>query len=124
MIINETSSNWLKHLNIAVWWSFIFSFHSVIINIISDCTAICNTCIIIVTYIIYYNNSLVCSEGEFRLVSEVFGDGFTVTGILEVCINSTWTSVCSDSVELEDPMVQAQAEITCDVLGYTGVCFK
>ena len=65
-----------------------------------------------------------CSEGEFRLVSEVFGDGFTVTGILEVCINSTWTSVCSDSVELEDPMVQAQAEITCDVLGYTGVCFK
>ena len=77
-----------------------------------------------VTYIIYYNNFLVCSEGEFRLVSQVFGDEFTVTGILEVCINSTWTSVCSDSVELEDPRVQAQAEITCDVLGYTGVCFK
>ena len=67
---------------------------------------------------------IVCFEGELCLVSEVFGDRLTVTGILEVCVNGTWTSVCSDSVEFEDPTVQAQAEIACDVLGYTGVCFK
>ena len=65
-----------------------------------------------------------CFEGEFRLVSQVFGNRFTVTGVLEVCINGSWTSVCSNSVEFDDPMVQAQAEIACDVLGYTGVCFK
>ena len=49
-----------------------------------------------------------CSEGEFRLVSQVLGNRFTVTGVLEVCVNG---SICSDSVEFDDPMVQAQAEI-------------
>ena len=76
-----------------------------------------------VTNYIYNDNLLVCSEGEFRLVSQVLGNRFTVTGVLEVCINGSWTSVCSDSVEFDDPMVQAQAEITCDGLGYTGVFY-
>ena len=44
-----------------------------------------------------------------------------VTGALEVCINGTWTSVCSDSVEFEDPMVQAQADFACEGLGYTSM---
>ena len=74
-----------------------------------------------VTNYIYNDNLLVCSEGEFRLVSQVLGNRFTVTGVLEVCVNGSWTSVCSDSVEFDDPMVQAQAEIACDVLGYTCV---
>ena len=52
-----------------------------------------------------------CSEGEFRLVSQVLGNRFTVTGVLEVCVNGSWTSICSNSVEFDDPMVQAQAEI-------------
>ena len=43
-----------------------------------------------------------------------------VTGALEVCINGTWTSVCSDSVEFDDYM-QTQADIVCDGLGYTSM---
>ena len=74
-----------------------------------------------VTNFIYNDNLLVCSEGEFRLDSQVLDNRFTVTGVLEVCVNGSWTSVCSDSVEFDDPMVQAQAEIVCDGLGYTGV---
>ena len=61
-----------------------------------------------------------CYEGDVHLVSRVFDDSL-VTGVLEVCIHANWTSVCTDSVNFEDPRVQAQAEFACDGLGYTGL---
>ena len=61
-----------------------------------------------------------CYEGDVRLVSQVLDDSL-VTGVLEVCINADWTSVCTNSVNFEDPRVQAQAEFFCDGLGYTGL---
>ena len=62
-----------------------------------------------------------CNEEDFRLVSEVFDYPSTLTGVLEVCINSNYTSVCTDSVMFEDPEVQVQANIACGRLGYTGL---
>ena len=62
-----------------------------------------------------------CSEGDVCLVSQVLDFPSTVTGVLEVCINSNYTSVCTDSVVFEDPEVQAQAEFACEGLGYTGL---
>ena len=62
-----------------------------------------------------------CYEGDVRLVSEVVDYPSTVTGVLEVCINSDYTSICTDSVDFEDPEVQAQAEFACEGLGYTGL---
>ena len=69
----------------------------------------------------YTSSSTVCYEGDVRLVSQVFDYRSTVTGVLEVCINSTYTSICTDSVDFEDPEVQAQAEFACEGLGYTGL---
>ena len=70
----------------------------------------------------YISSSTVCNGGDVRLVSEVFNyPSSTVTGVLEVCINSNYTSVCTDSVVFEDPEVQAQAEFICEGLGYTGL---
>ena len=44
-----------------------------------------------------------------------------MTGAFEVCINGTWTGVCADSFDFEDPEVQDQAELACvDGLGYAG----
>ena len=65
--------------------------------------------------------TVVCYEGDVCLVSRVFDDPFTETGVLEVCINSSYTSVCTDSVDFNDPVVQAQAEFACEGLGYTGL---
>ena len=65
----------------------------------------------------------VCNEGAVRLVSEVFDYPLTVTGVLEVCINSNYTSVCTDSVDFNDPVVQAQAEFACEGLQYTGLVY-
>ena len=65
----------------------------------------------------------VCNEGDVRLVSEVFDYPLTVTGVLEVCINSNYTSVCTDSVDFNDPVVQAQAEFACKGLQYTGLVY-
>ena len=70
------------------------------------------------------SSSTVCYEGDVRLVSQVFDYPSTVTGVLEVCINSTYTSICTDSVDFEDPEVQAQAEFACEGLGYTGLYNK
>ena len=69
--------------------------------------------------------SIECYEGTPRLVSQTIEEDETtssvfVTGALEVCINGTWTSVCSDSVEFDDYM-QTQADIVCDGLGYTSM---
>ena len=69
----------------------------------------------------YISSSIVCNEGEVRLVSAVFHYPSTLTGVLEVCINSNYTSVCTDRVDFEDPEVQAQAEFACEGLGYTGL---
>ena len=66
-------------------------------------------------------SSTVCYEGDVRLVSRVFDNPLSVTGVLEVCINSSYTSVCTDSVDFNDPVVQTQAEFTCEELGYTGL---
>ena len=68
----------------------------------------------------YISSSIVCNEGEVRLVSAVIQPS-TLTGVLEVCINSNYTSVCTDRVDFEDPEVQAQAEFACEGLGYTGL---
>ena len=70
--------------------------------------------------IMYISSSTVCNEGDVRLVSEVFDYPSTVTGVLEVCINSNYTSVCTDSVVFEDTKVQALAEFACGRLRYTG----
>ena len=71
---------------------------------------------------IYTLSSIVCNEGDVRLVSHVFDySSSVVTGVLEVCINSSYTSVCTDSVDFEDPEVQAQAEFACEGLEYTGL---
>ena len=72
----------------------------------------------------YTSSSTVCYEGDVRLVSQVFDFPSTLTGVLEVCINSTYTSICTDSVDFEDPEVQAQAEFACEGLGYTGLYNK
>ena len=63
----------------------------------------------------------VCNEGDVRLVSQVFDNPLSVTGVLEVCINSSYTSVCTDSMDFNDPVVQTQAEFACEELGYTGL---
>ena len=61
-------------------------------------------------------------DADIRLFSEVYdSNSSTVTGVLEVCINSNYTSVCTDSVDFEDLEVQAQAEFVCEGLGYTGL---
>ena len=65
----------------------------------------------------YTSSSTMCYEGDVRLVSQVFDYPLTLTGVLEVCINSNYTSVCTDSVDF----VQAQAEFACEGLGYTGL---
>ena len=71
---------------------------------------------------VYTSSSIVCNEGDVRFVSQVFDySSSVVTGVLEVCINSSYTSVCTDSVDFEDPAVQAQAEFACEGLGYTGL---
>ena len=61
-------------------------------------------------------------DADIRLFSEVYdSNSSTVTGVFEICINSNYTSVCTDSVDFEDPAVQAQAEFVCEGLGYTGL---
>ena len=61
-------------------------------------------------------------DGDIRLFSEIYdSNSSTVTGVFEICINSNYTSVCTDSVEFEDDEVQAQAEFVCEGLGYTGL---
>ena len=61
-------------------------------------------------------------DGDIRLFSEIYdSNSSTVTGVFEVCINSNYTSVCTDSVDFEDLEVQAQAEFVCEGLGYTGL---
>ena len=67
------------------------------------------------------SSSTVCYEGDVRLVSEVFDFPSTVTGVLELCINSNYTSICTDSMDIEEPEVQALAEFACKGLGYTGL---
>ena len=69
----------------------------------------------------YTSSSIVCYEGDVRLVSQVFAFPSTVTGVLELCINSNYTSVCTDSVDFEEPEIQALAEFACKGLGYTGL---
>ena len=72
----------------------------------------------------YKSSSIVCYEGDVHLVSQVFESPSTVTGVLEVCVNSNYTSVCTDSMDIEEPEVQALAEFACEGLGYTGlVCW-
>ena len=62
-----------------------------------------------------------CIDGDIRLFYEIYDSySSTVTGVFEVCINGTWTSVCADNIDFEDPYVQDQAELACSGLGYTG----
>ena len=72
--------------------------------------------------IITFHSGLECFDGNIRLVDEIYDSySSTVTGAFEVCINGTWTSVCADSFDFEDPVVQDQAELACvGGLNYAG----
>ena len=63
-----------------------------------------------------------CIDGDIRLFSKIYNNySSTVTGVYEVCINGTWTSVCADGIDFEDPDVQDQAKVACVCgLNYTG----
>ena len=74
--------------------------------------------IIIITFLI----AAECMDGDIRLFYEIYDSySSTVTGVFEVCINGTWTSVCADSIDFEDPYVQDQAKLACVCgLNYAG----
>ena len=62
-----------------------------------------------------------CIDGDIRLFYKIYDSySSTVTGVYEVCINGTWTSVCADNIDFEDSDVQDQAQHACYVLEYTG----
>ena len=61
-------------------------------------------------------------DGDIRLFYEIYDSySSTVSGVFEVCTNGTWTSVCADGIDFEDPDVQDQAKVACVCgLNYAG----
>ena len=80
--------------------------------------AIIHVIIIIITFLI----AAECMDGDIRLFYKIYDSySSTVTGVFEVCINGTWTSVCADGIDFEDPDVQDQAKVACVCgLNYAG----
>ena len=76
----------------------------------------------IITIIITFLIAAECMDGDIRLFYEIYDSySSTVTGVYEVCINGTWTSVCADGIDFEDPDVQDQAKVACVCgLNYAG----
>ena len=74
--------------------------------------------IIIITFLI----AAECMDGDIHLFDEIYDSySSTVTGVFEVCIIGTWTSVCADGIDFEDPDVQDQAKVACVCgLNYAG----
>lgn len=54
------------------------------------------------------NSSLVCSNGDIRLV----GGAVEYEGLVEVCFNGQWGSVCHDRWDVQDALT------VCRILGY------
>ena len=77
---------------------------------------------IIVIIIIAFLIAPECIDGDIRLFYEIYNNySSTVTGVYEVCNNGTWTSVCADGIDFEDPDVQDQAKVACVCgLNYAG----
>jgi hypothetical protein len=62
------------------------------------------------TFIIFpaENSSMICDNGELRL----FGGGAPYEGLVEVCFNGIWGSVCHNNWDANDALT------VCRILGY------
>ena len=65
----------------------------------------------------------VCTEGDARILNydtyQLSNGTLAIAGILEVCVNGEWSSICYDGSNLTDSdLVGIQA--VCSGLGYTG----
>ena len=61
---------------------------------------------------ICYKFHLDCNDGDIRLRDGYVG-GNDKDGRVEICLNNTWGSLCSDSWDFED------ASVACRQLGYS-----
>ena len=61
---------------------------------------------ILLTYIAY---SAKCTNGDIRIA----GSSFTRLGRVEICVNSTWGTICDDYWDNSD------ASVVCKQLGYS-----
>ena len=61
---------------------------------------------IVLTYIAY---SAKCTNGDIRIA----GSSFTRLGRVEICVNSTWGTICDDYWDNSD------ASVVCKQLGYS-----
>ena len=62
-----------------------------------------------------------CSDGSVRLYNNQIAstdDGtLTITGILEVCVDNKWATVCDDDTNFDN---DAALQRACEAMGYAG----
>ena len=71
-----------------------------------------------------------CEDGKSRLVntsvatmSSDYGSVVnTITGLIEVCYNGTWLTVCYEGLDQFTEGNRRAVNFTCQAMGYDGMC--